>query len=86
MDTEGIGKAAAILGAGRKTITDKINYSSGIVLKKKTGDSVKVGEEIATLYSDSDDSFSDAIMIFEDSLKYSDEKPAEQKIIYGIIK
>ena len=51
LDTEKIGKAAMILGAGREKKEDNIDYSAGIILRKKTGDSVKKGELIATFYS-----------------------------------
>ncbi|MEN6372297.1 MAG: thymidine phosphorylase [Armatimonadota bacterium] len=44
-----IGRAAGMLGAGRQRKEDTIDPSSGVVLKKKAGDSVEVGEEVAVL-------------------------------------
>ncbi len=49
MDSAGIGVAAMLLGAGRETKESEIDPLAGIILKKKTGDSVKKGEAIATL-------------------------------------
>ena len=40
MDTEGIGTASVLLGAGRNTKEDPIDYGAGIVLKKKYGEKV----------------------------------------------
>jgi len=50
-----VGLASKILGAGRKTKDDTIDYSVGICLKKKIGDKVKVGDPLAVLYSDGDE-------------------------------
>ena len=41
MDTEGIGVASVMLGAGRNKKEDTIDYSAGILLEKKYGDSVR---------------------------------------------
>ncbi|MBQ3894737.1 MAG: pyrimidine-nucleoside phosphorylase, partial [Clostridia bacterium] len=51
MNAEDIGKAAASLGAGRISKEDPIDHAAGIVLAKKTGDSVKKGDVIATLFT-----------------------------------
>jgi pyrimidine-nucleoside phosphorylase len=49
-----VGMAARILGAGRKTKTESIDLSIGILLKKKVGNRVKKGEPLAVFYSDGD--------------------------------
>ena len=46
------GKYAMKLGAGRTTKADTLNYETGIVFEKKVGDSVKVSETVANIYSD----------------------------------
>ena len=51
MDTERIGLASVSLGAGRAAKNDSIDNTAGIILSKKTGDKVKNGETIATVYS-----------------------------------
>ncbi|WP_302373418.1 pyrimidine-nucleoside phosphorylase [Enterococcus asini] len=48
-----IGVAAMLLGAGRQTKEDTINYSVGLKLHKKIGDAVAVGESLVTIYADS---------------------------------
>ena len=50
-----VGLASKILGAGRKTKDDTIDYSVGICLKKKIGDKVKVGDPLAVFYADGDE-------------------------------
>ena len=55
MDAQEVGLASKILGAGRKTKDDAIDYSVGIFLKKKIGDKVKTGDPLAVFYSDGDE-------------------------------
>lgn len=52
MNAEEIGMTAVMLGAGRAAKTDVIDPAAGIMLHKKTGNSVKKGEIIATLYTE----------------------------------
>lgn len=51
MDAYRFGKLSLELGGGRKTKEDKIDPKVGIVLKKKIGDDVKVGDVLCTLYT-----------------------------------
>lgn len=51
MDTHQCGMAACMLGAGRERKEDKIDYSAGIVLKRKTGCKIEKGETLAILHT-----------------------------------
>ncbi|MCM3599708.1 pyrimidine-nucleoside phosphorylase [Robertmurraya korlensis] len=46
-----MGTAAMLLGAGRATKESEIDLAVGLLLKKKIGDQVQVGESIVTIYS-----------------------------------
>lgn len=59
INTEGVGTAAGILGAGRSKKEDDIDPCAGIILHKKLGQKVEAGESLATLYT-SDKSLLDA--------------------------
>lgn len=50
MNAYNFGKLSLELGGGRKTKEDKIDSSVGIVLKKKIGDDVKIGDVLCTIY------------------------------------
>lgn len=52
MVADEIGLAAMLLGAGRATKEDSVNFAAGIVLHKKVGDPVKEGESLLTIHSD----------------------------------
>jgi pyrimidine-nucleoside phosphorylase len=55
IDSLDVGLTSKILGAGRKTKDDTIDYSVGIYLNKKIGDKVKIGDPLAVLYTDGDE-------------------------------
>lgn len=50
-----IGIAAMILGAGRKTKEDAIDFAVGLKLHKKVGDPVTAGESLLTIYANQED-------------------------------
>lgn len=85
VNTEGYGIASLMLGAGRNAVGENIDYSAGIVLKKKTGDFVRVGEAIATLYTDDETRIREVIQRFNDATFISDEKPQKSNLILGRI-
>ena len=55
IDALEVGLASKILGAGRRTGDDTIDYAAGIYLKKKIGDYVKPGDTLAVFHSDGDE-------------------------------
>lgn len=81
VDTEGYGIASLLLGAGRNTKEESIDFSAGIVLKKKTGDYVNAGETIATMYTSDESRFANAEREFTESTEISQEKPEERPIV-----
>ncbi len=81
-DTEKIGNASVLLGAGRLTKDDTLDMAAGIILHKKTGDAVKKGESICTFYGKAD-KFAAAEQMYRSGLVYSEEKPEEKPLIYA---
>ena len=74
------GLFAMRLGAGRSVKTDKLNYETGIVFHKKVGDVVKIGDNVATIYSDKilDEK---EVTEFKKNVKINREKSVPQEII-----
>ena len=85
-DTEKIGIAGVVLGAGRATKEDVIDYSAGIVLHRKTGDSVKRGEALATLYTNNEAAIKNAEEMFLGALEFSQTAPERKPLVYKIIR
>lgn len=85
VNAESYGVASSVLGAGRNTLTDIIDVSAGIVLNKKTGEYIKAGETIATLYTNKQNKLGSAEKIILDATEISDVKPVKHPIIFDKI-
>lgn len=85
MNTEACGIASVFLGAGRETKDDKIDYSAGIILNKKTGDKVCKGEILASLYSEHEEDFTQAAEKLKEAYTFSENEPEKQKLILGVV-
>ena len=85
MDTEAIGSIAGTLGAGRKTVDDTVDYTAGIILHKKTGDYVSMGEKLCTLFTNNSDAAKEGKTRYLNALKFADDRPKKHPTIYKII-
>jgi pyrimidine-nucleoside phosphorylase len=77
MDTMAWGMASVKLGAGRTVQDEAIDYGAGILLRKKTGDFVQAGEELAVLYANEAERFPLASAIALDALVTGSTPPLE---------
>ena len=75
MNTEKIGISSVLLGAGRQTKEDVIDFSAGIRLEKKTGDKVEKGDILAILYTNDESAIEDAQSLIYEAYKIRNEKP-----------
>lgn len=85
-DTEGIGIAAGLLGAGRETKESSIDFSAGIYMKKKLGDSVRRGDVIAVLYTSQETRLKNALDYMKKCCVIHRDRPAPLKLIVDIIR
>ena len=85
MDAEKIGSASVILGAGREKKDDIIDFGAGIILHKKTGDMVKDGDILATLYTNKKETLQSAGKRFLEAFSFSENEPKKNQLIYGVI-
>ena len=86
IDSELIGKAAMNLGAGRIKTGDTIDHTAGIILKKKYGDAVAIGDTIAILHTNNQSKICEAEMLINNAYSFSTTVPAKRDLIYKIIK
>lgn len=86
LNTEGIGIAAGLLGAGREKKDSVIDFSAGIYMKKKLGDHVQKGEAIATLYTADKKQLENTMSYIEGCYTVGKEKPEMMKLIVDIIR
>lgn len=85
IDALKVGEAAMLLGAGRLTKDDKIDYSVGVVLKKKTGDQLRFGDVIARIYTNGTNT-EQAVNKVLDAYLISETKTSSNPIILKIVR
>ena len=86
IDAKTAGMAAVLLGAGRNTMEDKIDYGAGIWLERKAGDAVHKGDTIAILYASDKKRLAEGLALFAQSVKITKQKPTAYKIVKEVIK
>ncbi|MBQ3972415.1 MAG: pyrimidine-nucleoside phosphorylase [Selenomonadaceae bacterium] len=83
MNAEACGIASVILGAGRATKESGIDFSAGILMKKKYSDAVKKGDVLATLYTSKEDSLKEAERMYRDALTIGKDAPKDKPLVYA---
>lgn len=86
MDNEKIGYISSSLGAGRLKKEDKINDKVGIIINKKIGEKVNIGDVLGFIHSDDIEVGNNAVKEMQNCYEFSDEYVEKQKHILGIIK
>ena len=85
LDALTFGLAAVNLGCGRKTVEDKIDYSSAILLEKKIGYSVNKGDIVCRIFGETKQQVQSTKEMLINAVKISAEKPAEKGRIIEVI-
>ncbi len=73
IESENMGIAASILGAGRETKESEIDLAVGIVLEEKVGDKVEVGDTLAVIHSNKEN-VDDVISRVKDCYTFGEEE------------
>ena len=81
IDAEKIGLAAMTLGAGREKQGDSIDMAAGICLKKKPGDQVFEGENLAALLTNEPERFAAARSVLADAFRTGEQPPEERPLV-----
>lgn len=81
---EEIGTSAMLLGAGRETKEDVIDYAAGITLQKKVGDEVNEGDVLCTLLTNREN-YQDAYDKAQEAYDIADERPEHIPFILDVI-
>lgn len=86
MNTSKIGEISVVAGAGREKKGDKIDFSAGIEVLKKTGDSVKKGDVIARIHTNK--TGIDGVLTSEylSAVELSDKAPQKRPHIWEIVR
>ncbi|PIC72211.1 pyrimidine-nucleoside phosphorylase [Sporosarcina sp. P16b] len=83
IDADEIGVAAMLLGAGRATKEDVIDLAVGIVLRKKIGDFVEIGETLAILHANTEQ-VDESIKLLQTHMHITKEKTEAPPLIHSL--
>lgn len=87
INTEKVGSASMVLGAGREKKEDSIDTTVGIEILKKLGDRVEKGEPIAKLYVGSKSHVDNSLKFLKEAYKIEEQLPEnlENKVIFDVL-
>ena len=77
--------ACKILGAGREKKTDTIDYAVGVVLNKKVGDKIELGEKLLDIYANDEEKLNEAEKMLKEAFVITEEQTQSEPLIYKII-
>jgi pyrimidine-nucleoside phosphorylase len=83
-DTEGVGRAAMALGAGRARQEDAIDPAAGLVLAAKIGDHVAAGEPLGTLYTSDPALLDEGERRLREAVRLGSDRPAAPILFHEV--
>ncbi len=86
MNTEKIGEAAVVLGAGRARKEDDIDPAAGLRILKKTGDFVQAGDVLAYLHTESEKAFQEGESRYLEAIEFGESAPEEMPLVSRVIR
>ena len=86
LEAEKIGIASQMLGAGRAKKEDTIDPAVGLIMHRRVGDRLSIGEPFCTLYVNDETHLEEAVALLHESMTISLEKPAPSPLVYAIVK
>lgn len=85
IDSLELGLSGITLGAGRTKVDDVIDPKAGILLKKKIGDKVKKGEQIAEIFTDKESVIPEVKKRVESAYTFSSAQTFPAKLIHAVV-
>ncbi|MEO1335941.1 MAG: thymidine phosphorylase, partial [Myxococcota bacterium] len=82
-DTEAVGRAAMVLGAGRARSDDTIDHAVGFEMLVQPGVEVKTGDALARIAYNDEAKRAAAERVFLGAVKLGDTAPAEMPLVRG---
>ena len=85
INAEDIGRASAMIGAGRDRKEDTIDPAVGVILEVKVGQKVDSGSVLCRLYYTKEDRVEEAAELVEDAFRISSTPPDETPLILEVV-
>ncbi|CEI83804.1 pyrimidine-nucleoside phosphorylase [Oceanobacillus oncorhynchi subsp. incaldanensis] len=84
VETQQMGEAAMLLGAGRKTKDDQIDHQVGITFHVKLGDKLEAGDKLATIHTNIEDNAA-VIQKIKDAITITETPVQVNPSVIGVI-
>ncbi|MCF7953085.1 MAG: thymidine phosphorylase [Spirochaetales bacterium] len=81
MQTDDIGTASVMIGAGREKKSDSIDPAVGLWLRKRLGDRVETGDVLADFYVNDTADLKEAADLFKKAVRIDSTRPEEKPLI-----
>jgi len=85
IDAEDIGRASAMIGAGRNKKEDTVDPAVGVILEVKVGQRVDAGGVLARLYYTKEEGLEEAAELIEDAFRISSNTAEERALILEVV-
>ena len=85
IDAEDVGRASAMIGAGRDAKDDAIDPAVGVILEIKVGEKVEAGSVLCRLYYTGEGRLEEASEVIEDAFRISSHPPEERELILEVV-
>lgn len=83
IDTEKLGMASSVLGAGRAKKEDAIDHAVGIWVEKRLGEPVKRGETLFKIYANDQSKIADARGLLDEATKIEESYQGAHRLVYA---
>ncbi len=85
IDTESLGVAAMLLGAGRETVDGIIDAAVGLVVDSKIGDRLSEGDPLVTIHYNDDRRLEEVERLLAGAYHIQDEPPAPVPLVHRVL-
>lgn len=85
IDAELIGRASAMIGAGRDRKEDSIDPAVGVILETKVGQKMDAGAILCRIYYTDETNVEEAAEMVEDAFRISQNTPDERELILEVV-
>ena len=86
IDTEAIGHASMLLGAGRARLDTAIDLGVGLIVEAKIGDKIEKGQSLVTLHFNEEDRVEDAASDIHNAYTIGEHKVASPQLIKTVMR
>ncbi|MCC6747626.1 MAG: thymidine phosphorylase [Deltaproteobacteria bacterium] len=86
IDTERVGLAGMMLGAGRRRVEDRVDHAVGLTMKVRLGDALRPGDELAVLHYNDAARAAEAEGMLRAAIELGDQALPPPPLVYEVLR